>query len=449
MASIAGALSRIKQDPLGVIKPAVVEALCDEVGYDWRQRRLDPAATLALFVQQIIAGNTPCSEVRHLGQQTFSASAWCQARARLPLAVYQGMLTRVCDAALPQTHHKQYLWHGHRTFHVDGSTFSMPDTQPLRSAFGTARGANRCPFPVAHLLLLFNAATGLLLDAAAAPLYTSDVSAAAELHAHLHEGDILIGDDSFAGWAHVALLSQANLHALLPNHHMRIVDFTGGRPHSCLHGKKIIAGLPRSRWMRSLGADDQLVEWFKPPHTPAWMSQQQYDALPDSITVREVRRRVRLPEGRRITVTIITTLLDPLLYPADELIALQLRRWDVETNLRHLKTTMGLDVLRCKTEAGVRKELAVFCLVYNLVRVVMLQAANRQDVPVSRISFADALKWMRHARRGDVLPDLIVNPLRRGRLEPRCCKRRPKSYDLMNKPRSVLRKTLKTRGRGD
>ncbi len=443
MASISAALARIKQDPLGAIGPAAVEELCDELHYDWRERQLDPAVTVALFVQQIVHGNAPCTEVRHLAGESFSASAWCQARARLPLEVYQGMLTRVCDAALPRTREKQHLWQGHRTFHVDGSSFSMPDTKELRQAFGTPHGqADGCAFPVAHLLVMFNAATGLLIDAAAAPLYTSDVSAAAKLHAHLDEGDILIGDDSFSGYAHIALLSQANLHAVVPNHHLRIVDFTRDRPHTRVSGKKVVAGLPRSRWIKSLGKDDQLVEWFKPRQVPAWMSQQQYDALPDSITVREVRRTVRLGEGRRITVTLITTLLDPLLYPADELIELRLRRWDVETNIRHLKTTMGLDVLRCKTEAGVRKELAVFCLVYNLVRVVMLQAAERQEVPVSRVSFADALKWMRHARPGDRLPDLLINPARPNRIEPRCRKRRPKQYDLMNKPRHVLRKAL-------
>ena len=446
MASIAAALMRIKQDPLGVISPVAVEALCDELHHDWRERQLDPATTVALFVQQIIHGNTPCTEVRHLAQRSFSASAWCQARSRLPLEVYQGMLTRVCDAALEQTHAPQHLWHGHRTFHVDGSTYSMPDTRELRRVFGTPRGpADGCAFPVAHLLVMFNAATGLLVDAAAAPLFTSDVSVAAQLHAHLDEGDILIGDDSFSGYAHIALLSQAKLHALVPNHHLRIVDFTAGRAHTKLTGTQVVAGLPRSRWIKSLGRDDQLVEWFKPPTTPAWMSQQQYDALPDSLVVREVRRRVRLSDGRRITVTIITTLLDPRRYAADELIELRLRRWDVETNLRHLKITMGLDVLRCKTEAGVRKELAVFCLVYNLVRVIMLRAAARQHVPVARISFIDALKWMRHARPQDRLPELVVNPLRPNRLEPRCRKRRPKQYDLMNKPRRLLRNTLQKR----
>lgn len=117
--------------------------------------------------------------------------------------------------------------------------------------------------------------------------------------------------------------------------------------------------------------------------------------------------------------------------------------WKIETNIGHLKTTMKMDVLRCKTEAGVRKELAVFCLVYNLVRVVMLEAAARQGVAVARVSFADALRWVRHARPGDAMPDLAVNPHRPDRAEPRCKKRRPKQYDLMNKPRAQLRKALK------
>lgn len=144
-----------------------------------------------------------------------------------------------------------------------------------------------------------------------------------------------------------------------------------------------------------------------------------------------------------MTLTMVTTLVDPAAYPADALLELRLRRWDVETNLRHLKVTMNMDVLRCKSEQGVRKELAVFCLVYNLVRVVMLEAAWRQAVPVARVSFADALKWTRHARPGETLPDLIVNPRRPDRAQPRCKKRRPKPYDLMNKPRGVLRKRLK------
>jgi hypothetical protein len=459
MASIAGALARIKRDPLGAIDRSAIERSCRELGYDWRDRELDPTTTLALFVQQVLQGNVPCSEVRHLAGPgvSFTASAYCQARARLPLSLslslYQAMLTRAIGRALSHTRRDDQLWHGHRVFHVDGSTFSMPDTPELQKAFGQPGAqAKGCGFPVAHLLVLFHAQTGLLLDAWASPLRTGDMSQAAEVHAHLSRGDVLIGDDAFSTYAHLALLLlRSKLHGLFPVHHRRIVDFTRGRAHTVCGGSDEQTGLPRSRWIKSLGREDQLVEYFKPVAKPLWMKQSDHDLLPDSIIVRELRRTVQRPglgKAGKATLTIVTTLLDPVRYPADELMLLRLRRWDVETDLRHLKITMRMDVLRCKTEAGVRKELCVFCLVYNLVRVTMLVAAARQHVrDVSRISFADTLHWMRHARPGDRLPPIMLVPHRPNRAEPRCRKRRPKEYDLMNKPRDVLRKRLKNQGK--
>ena len=430
--SIAATVDRIKRDPSNVLDRARVYAVCEELGHAWRQRELDPATTVALFLQQVLHGNCPCSEVRHLpgidGRPgSFTASAYCDARKRLPLAVCQAMLTEVIDAALPATRRDEHRWLArHRVFHIDGSTFSMPDTPELRKAFGTPAGqAPGCGFPVAHLLVLFSAATGLLLDAWAGPLRTGDVAQTPEAAAHLLPGDVLVGDDTFSSYVHLALLSRDRLHGLFPAHHKRIVSFRPRRRH-CPEGKKSVAGRPRSRWVKRLGKDDQLVEYFKPKQKPAWIARGEYDALPDSIIVRELRRPVRGPAGNRVTLTLVTTLTDPDLYPAEALVALRLRRWDVETNIRHLKTTMGMDVLRCRTEAGVRKELAMFAVAYNLVRVVMLEAAARQAVPVARVSFADALKWMRHARPGGTMPRLVVNPHRPGRAEPRCKKRRAK-----------------------
>ena len=453
MASIVASLRRIKQNPLAVIDRERVESICRECGHDWRQRELDPATTIGLFIQQVIAGNCPCSEVRHLpssssSSSSFTAQAYCDARARLPLTVYQTLFHEVYQrVVLRHTRRADHLWHGHRTFHIDGSTFSMPDTPELRAVFGLPSGpAQGCAFPVAHLLVLFSAATGMLIDLWAAPLHTSDLAETPEAHLHLDRGDILIGDEYFSGYSHLAMLQAQGLHGLFPVHHLRIVDFTKDRTHG--HGRRAAdaKGMVRSRWIRSLGKEDQLVEYFKPRQRPARLTQQQFDALPPSIVVRELRRTVQRPGLGKITITLVTTLLDPLKYPAAELLALRLRRWDVETDLRHLKTTMQMDVLRCKTEAGVRKELAVFGLVYNLVREVMLEAAGRQAVPVSRISFVDAYKWLRHAKPDDTLdtlPPLLVNPYRPNRIEPRCKKRRPKQYDLMNRPRHELRKRLK------
>jgi DDE family transposase len=445
MASLSAALEQIKDNPLGILARVNVEQACRDNDYRWRERRLDPATTLALFVQQILHANAPCSEVRHLAGQSFSPQAYCQARARLPLSVYQSLLMELAEQVNASCSDATHRWHGHRTFHIDGSTFSMPDTPQLQKAFGMPSGQKEgCGFPVAHLLVLFSAATGLLIDTWASPLYTGDVAETLEAHLHLQAGDILIGDDSYSGYRHLASLQRRQLHGLFPVHHLRIVSFQKNRPH-CGEGKAAVAKMPRSRWIKSLGKEDQLVEYFKPKQKPMWMAQSDWDALPASITVRELRRTVVRPGLGKITLTLVTTLLDAKKYPPQDLLELRLRRWDVETNLRHLKTTMGLDVLHCKSEAGVRKELAVFSIVYNLVRLVMLEAADRQQVAVSRISFADAYKWMRHARPADELPTLIVNPSRPNRIEPRCKNRRAKQYDLMNKPRAQLRKLLKNK----
>jgi len=443
MASIASALRHIKDNPLGVIDRETVERVCREHGHEWRDRELDPATTVALFAQQIVHGNCPCTEVRHLARgHSFTAQAYCEARQRLPLVVYQDLLTAVCDAVMPQTHRKELLWHGHRTFHVDGSTFSMCDTPELQKAFGIPAGQKEgCGFPVAHLLVLFSASTGLLVNAWASPLRTGDMAQTAEAHLHLDKGDVLIADDTFSGYAHLAMLQKQGLHGLFPAHHLRIVDFTKGRPHTGENNPQ--AGVPRSRWIKSLGKEDQLVEYFKSATKPLWMSEQDYEQLPDSIVVRELRRTVRRPGLGHVTLTLVTTLTDPKKYSAAELLELRLRRWDVETCIGHVKTTMGMDVLHCKSEEGARKELAVFCLVYNLVRAVMLEASRRQEVPVARISFADVLHWMRHARPGEGLPKFVVNRRRPDRAEPRCRKRRPKKYHLMNKPRDVLREDLR------
>jgi hypothetical protein len=185
-----------------------------------------------------------------------------------------------------------------------------------------------------------------------------------------------------------------------------------------------------------------LVEYFKPKDKPVWLTAEQYAALPATIVVRELRFEVRLPGRRSRTITVVTTLVDAAKYTAKALARLYERRWLVETNLRHLKQTLGLDVLRCRTFPGVMKELLMFVVAYNLVRRVMVEAARRQQVAANRISFVDALRWLRQAQRGEPVPRLKVNPERPGRYEPRVRKRRPKQYTRMRKPRAVLRAAL-------
>ena len=202
-------------------------------------------------------------------------------------------------------------------------------------------------------------------------------------------------------------------------------------------------GMPRSRWIRAYGLMDQVVEYFKPAERPAWMSEAEYAALPESIVVRELRYRIEVPGFRTREVTLVTTLLDAEAYPADALAELYVTRWRVEENLKSLKQTMKMDVLKCMTVDGVLKELTMYAMAYNLVRVTMGEAAVRQGVVADRVSFIDALRWLRGAEEGEEMPELVVNPQRPGRYEPRVKKRRPKQYPWMKKPRAELRKRLR------
>lgn len=352
------------------------------------------------------------------------------------------MLRFVIRALVPQTE-VEGLWRGHRTFLVDGSAFSMPDTPELQRHFGQPGGqAAGCGFPVAKILTLFHAGTGLLLDVVAAPLRTHDMSQVDGVHPTLKPGDVLVGDRGFCSFPHLALLVGRGVHAVFRVHQKQIVDFTPGRPYASARDKKATAGRPRSRWLRALGASDQVVEWFKPAYCPSWMTAEMFASLPETITVRELRYQIHRRGFRTQSVTLVTTLLDAEAYPAEAMEELYGTRWRVELYLCDLKQTMKMDVLRCKTVEGVLKELMVYAIVYNLVRLVMGEAARRQRVAADQISFIDALRWLLEAQPGEAMPRLVVNPSRPDRFEPRVRKRRPKQFPVMKKPRHVLRKEL-------
>lgn len=439
-------LKRLRQDIARRLEPESIQSVCRSVGHTWRESPLNPVAVIHWFVNQILHGNSSLQHISLLGGRTFTDSAYCQARSRLPLAVFRGVLANLIKTMIPQTQ-SEGLWRGHRTWLIDGSAFSMPDTPELQAKFGQPSAqAKGCGFPVAKILALFHAGTGLLMEVAAAPLRTHEMSRLGEVHPGLKPDDILVGDRGFCSFAHLAMLVQGGIHGLFRAHQRQIVDFTPDRPHFRPGEERADKGLPRSRWLRRLGVLDQVVEWIKPKRRPEWMKAEDFDALPKTLVVRELRYEVGGRGFRTRTVTLVTTLLDEGLYPLDALARLYGVRWRVELNFRHLKTTMKMDVLKCMSVAGVLKELTVFAIVYNLVRVVMIEASHRQDVEVERISFVDALRWLEQADPGDDLPRLVVNPDRPNRYEPRVRKRRPKQYPLMNKPRSELRKALLAQG---
>ena len=255
---------------------------------------------------------------------------------------------------------------------------------------------------------------------------------------------MLVADRGLCSYAHLALLVQAGVHAVLRVGARQLVDFTPGRPFvkPSVRRTPAVKGVPRSRWLKTLGVHDQLVTWLKPKTIPSWLTHETLAALPDSLVLREVRYQLDTRGFRTRQITLVTTLLDAAVYPVAELAELYRQRWQVETFLAQLKTTMQMDVLHCKTVPGVLKELTIFTIVYNLVRMVMGQSAGLQHLGVERISFLDALRWLSAPSTGLPLEALLVNPSRLHRVEPRVKKRRPKSFPFMLKPRQGLRQQL-------
>jgi hypothetical protein len=443
--SIATILQRFTGEWATLLQADTILAVCGEIGYTaWRDRVLTPATTVQLFLLQILHGNTACRHLPHLSGLRFTAAAYCQARTRLPLHVFDLLLERF-GSAIQRSTVDDGRWHGHRTVRVDGSGCSMPDTPALQEAFGQPTVQQPgCGFPIARLLGLFHAGTGLLLKLVVAPLVTHDLAQVQAVHPSLQAGDVLVADRGLCSYAHLALLAQAGLHAVLRVGARQIVDFTPGRPfvRPSVRRTPAVKGLPRSRWLKALGVQDQLVAWLKPKTCPAWLAKETLAALPDVLILREVRYRIGTPGFRTRQVTLVTTLLDAEVYRVADLTELYRQRWQVETALAHLKTTMRMDVLHGKTVPGMLKELTVFALVYNLVRMVMGQSAMLQHLGVERISFLDALRWLAAPNTGIPLEALIVNPIRPHRVEPRVKKRRPKSFPLMIKPRPALRQQL-------
>lgn len=444
---IQQAVMQIKDDVGRALGTETIEAVCRAVGHAWRRRELDPAATLQGFLLQILHGNTACSHVPRLLGKQVTAKAYSEARSRLPLEVFQQLLVVICGR-LQACVNDTGRWLGHRVWVLDGTGCSMPDTPNLQQAFGQPPMQQAgCGFPVAHLLALFHVGTGMLVRVVAAPLRTGDMALAKHVHGELQSGDIVLADRAFGSFGHLAALAAMGAYGVFRIQQTRRVGFRHGQPSSA-GGRRQGRRRPvrTGRWIKSLGASDQIVEYVKPRGRPSWLTPEEWRSFPRSLLVRELRYSVATKGYRSRSVTLMTTLLDAKQYPKQAIIDLYGQRWEVETNLRHLKVTLGMDVLRTKSVTGIHKELAMFAIAYNLVRLVMLEAGKRQRVPPNRISFTDALRWLLHAGPNARLTPLIVLPERPRRSEPRVRKRRPKNYPLMTQPRSVLTQVLWNKG---
>ena len=448
MASISCVLSRIRQDLRPFLSDETIESSARQAGYQWRERKLGPVLTVHLFVLQILCFNTAMTHLRHLSKMPIKASAYCRARMRLPLAVLQELLVQSSEAMRQTSSSADGLWCGLRAHLVDGSSTIAPDTPDSQKAFGQPKGCKPgCGFPVPKVLALFDAFSGLVVQALGFPLYTHEQSKVWMLHPLLKLGDLLVADRGFCSFVHLTMLVSRGVHGLFRLHQRTIVDFRPHRKHRRKYrkGEKVNQRkpMPRSRFIKRLARHDQIVEWFKPINKPKWMSKSQFALVPASLMVRELRITLPRKGQRTHMLTIVTTLLDPTLYSKDQIMELYEVRWRVETHFAQLKTVLKMRKLKSQTSQGVLKELTVYSLVYNMIHVVMLKAAQRQKVLPHRISFIDAVRWLFAAQPGEPLPDLIIVAGRPDRHEPRVVKDREDTYTKMTKPREQLRKALK------
>ena len=398
--------------------------------------------TFECFVWQLLKPQTSCREVVRQVQALFRArgkglidegdSAYVQARQRLPKERLEQALSATAQAAERRAGSAGRL-RGRPVKVVDGSTTQLPDTLENQKRYPQpSTQKNGCGFPVLKFVVLFCLTSGAILEIVMESLHHHDLALLRRLWDTFQRGDILLGDRAFGSYATLAALpQQRGVDVVARLHQGRRVDF---------------------RKAKRLAKDDGLFTWSKGYNQSQILSAHEWDLLPSPITVRIIRftATIRGFRGRRITL--VTSLLDPKLYPAQELIELYLRRWRLELCLRDLKTTMGMEQLRCKSPDMAEKELLAYLVAHNLIRCLMAEAVARYAVDLERVSFKgsiDALRQysdaMAKARsqklRRQLWEDLLLNlardlvRYRPNRNEPRAVKRRPKPYPLLNRPR--------------
>ena len=416
-----------------------VEALLPE----HRERLFPPTQTLSMFVAQVLSADGSCQQavddamvkriIGGLKPGSTDTGGYCKARARLPMSMISTLALQtggiIAEGAPPWWH-----WRNRRVRLVDGATVTLADTEENQAAF--PQSSSQKPglgFPICRVVALLCLGSGALLDAAMGPCEgkgSDEQSLLREMLDTLQSGDILLGDAFYATWFLLWELIRGGVDGLFEQHggRKRSTDFSMGE---------------------KLGVRDHLIVLPK-PKKPDWMSQYEYDQAPATLKVREFQA------GGKIMVT---TFLCPKQTPKKVLKALYRQRWNVELDLRNIKTTLGMEQLRCKTPEMAVKELWVYLLAYNLIRLLMAQAALLADQIPRQLSFKHTVQiWIAWQQRGGgghdavsitALLVLIAEPrvgLRPGRIEPRARKRRPKPFPLLTKPRQAARDEVRNNG---
>jgi len=402
-----------------------------------RERIYSPLDTLRLFVGQVLSTDRACQDVvgRRLSERiaqglsvsALNTSAYCDARQRLPIQLPEALGAKLAER-LELTAPSAWRWQGRPVKLFDGTTVSMPDTPSNQLAYPQSRvQAPGLGFPLARIGALIGLSSGAILGyqvVACEGKGTGEQSLLINLADHLNAGDVLLADALLATWWIIESAIKRGADVVMAQHGSRITDFSRGE---------------------KLDKNDHVVQWPRPPK-PKAMCAEEYARYPAFISMREAE-----VNGR----TLVTTLLDPAMVSVIALDALYKMRWNIEVDFRTIKATLEMDVLRCKSQAMVAKEIAVYFLAYNLVRWAMAKAALLADILPRCLSFTGAKRLLGvfadQLRRtsGNQVRRIIATvtaciatlrlPNHPDRIEPRAKKRRPKNLPLLTVPRQVAR----------
>jgi hypothetical protein len=433
-----------------VLSAEMVERELASIGGVWLDRIYTPVVTLWVFLSQVLSADHSCrAAVARLishrvasGESPCSAEtgAYCQARKRLPEKLF-AQTVRQTGRALEDQIDRRSLWKGRHVKVFDGSTVSMPDTAANQQAY--PQPASQKPgvgFPLARIAAVFSLASAAILELGICRFAGKGQSELGLLRLFwnvFHPGDVMLADRYLCSWFEIAILKGRNVDSVCRLHQQRRADFRRGK---------------------RLSRNDHLVYWPK-PRKPDWLDQETYDSLPNLLVIRETRVWVTQPGFRTEEVIVATTLLDAEAYPKSDLADLYRARWNAELDLRSLKQTMQMDVLRCRTPELVRKEIWTHLLAYNLIRTIMAQAAEKHGLRPRSISFKGTIQTLAafqplieltagHDRclaiYHQILDAIATHRVadRPNRYEPRRRKRRPKPYPLLMKPRYEAKRDM-------
>jgi hypothetical protein len=409
---------------------------------EYRERLYGPTETLALFLKQTLDADHCCQNAvngwagqraaERLRRQSVATGAYCRARKRLPLELVRALALET-GRQLSSQAQRRWHWRNRALKLADGTCISMPDTAKNQARYPQhVNQAAGVGFPLARLTGVICLCSGAVLGAAMGPHIgpgAGEINLFHQLWHTLVKGDVLIGDALYSDYFTIATLQSMGVDFVFEQHGTRRTDFRCGT---------------------SLGPREHVVRWTRPRTKPQWMTWEEFYARPRHVQVREVRIDGRI---------LVTSMLDEKEVCKHELSQLYAYRWNVELDLRNIKTTLGMDILRCRSPEMVEKELWVGLLAYNMIRILMAEGAQQAGVHPRELSFKHALRlwtnWPAHTLSADPqLRSLFFTLLaqvrvgkRPNRCEPRAKKRRGKPFPVLSVPRDKFRAKMRAQTR--